>query len=211
MKKLLVLVFAIALCLGVLCVGASADYSGKPEKPDGTGTVDDPYKISSAENLYWFAGLVNGDTSIIGSDTPQNTAANAVLTKDITINKGVLNAVASNNTTGLQPWTPICTDYNKAYTGTFDGNDKTISGLYYSGSGDDYICAGLFGYVGSGGRVQNVKVADSYISNSEETGRTGGVCGYNRGTITNCSFAGSVTVTGSRTYTYGSSYRGRRR
>ena len=49
MKKLLVLVFAIALCLGVLCLGASADYSGKPEKPDGSGTVDDPYKISSAE------------------------------------------------------------------------------------------------------------------------------------------------------------------
>ena len=60
MKKLLVLVFAIALCLGVLCVGASADYSGAPETPDGTGTVNNPYKIGTAEELYWFAQTVNG-------------------------------------------------------------------------------------------------------------------------------------------------------
>ena len=199
MKKLLVLVFAIALCLGVLCVGASADI--QPTKPtDGDGTAAAPYKIGTVAELYWFAGLVNGTLT---DDTAQNTAAHAKLTADITINSDVLdeNGDLITGKTFTQ-WTPIGDDSN-AYTGTFDGNDKTISGLYYDGSsGDDYICAGLFGYVGSGGRVQNVKVADSYISNSEETGRTGGVCGCNRGTITNCSFAGSVTVTGSRTYTY---------
>ena len=198
MKKLLVLVFAIALCLGVLCLGASADYSGKPEKPDGTGTVDDPYKISSAENLYWFAGLVNGDTNIIGSEVQQNKSANAVLTDNITVNEDVLSAVARNNTTGLQPWTPIGTDYTKAYTGTFDGQSHTISGLYYS---DTNGFCGLFGYVGSGGQVKNVKVADSYIN---DTVFVGGVCGYNYGgTITNCSFDGSVTGTSPFTLTGG--------
>ena len=192
MKKLLVLVFAIALCLGVLCLGASAD-GIMPSKP--AQDADGVYQIGTVAELYWFAGLVNGTLT---DGTAQNTAAHAKLTDDITIQTGVLAAIASGRTP-TYTWTPICTDYNKAYTGTFDGNDKTISGLYYSGSGN-YV--GLFGYVGSGGRVQNVKVADSYISNSEETGRTGGVCGCNRGTITNCSFAGSVTVTGSRTYTY---------
>ena len=189
MKKLLVLVFAIALCLGVLCLGASAD-GITLSQPTGSGTAANPYQIGTAEELYWFAEQVNsGKTNI-----------NAVLTDNITINSDVLDE-NGNLITGktFTQWTPIGADYNKAYTGTFDGNDKTISGLYYSGSGN-YV--GLFGYVGSGGRVQNVKVADSYISNSEETGRTGGVCGCNRGTITNCSFAGSVTVTGSRTYTY---------
>ena len=192
MKKLFVLVFAIALCLGVLCLGASAD-GITPSQPPGSGTVDDPYKISSAENLYWFAGLVNGDTSIIGSGVQQNKAANAVLTADITINENVLNTDGTLNVTPTYTWTPIGEYREKAYTGTFDGRGYTISGLYYSGSVDDYIYAGLFGYVGSGGRVQNVNVADSYISNNEAYGDFGGVCGCNRGTITNCSFSGSVT------------------
>ena len=187
MKKLFVLVFAIALCLGVLCVGASADI--QPTKPtDGDGTAAAPYKIGTAAELYWFAEQVNGG----------EYGANAVLTKDITINKGVLNAVASNNTTGLQPWTPIGTDYTKAYTGTFDGDDHTISGLYYS---DTNGFCGLFGYVGNGGQVKNVKVDDSYIN---DTVYVGGVCGYNYGgTITNCSFDGSVTSTFRMSYVGG--------
>ena len=184
MKKLLVLVFAIALCLGVLCLGASAD-GITPYQPTGDGTAANPYQISTAAELYWFAQQVNsGETGI-----------NAVLTADITINKNVLDAVANNNTTNLTQWTPICgkkiwpNDYTK-YTGTFDGQGHSISGLYYNGDGD---YAGLFGFVGIGGRVQNVKVTDSYISNSEGTGRTGGVCGHNNGTITNCCNTGAVT------------------
>ncbi len=182
MKKLLVLVFAIALCLGVLCVGASADI--QPTKPAvGDGTEESPYQISTAAELFWFAAQVNDEGK---------TDIDAVLTADITINKNVLDAVANNNTTNLTQWTPIGT-VQKQYTGAFDGQGHTISGLYYSGS-DGY--AGLFGFVGSDGRVQNIKVTDSYISNSEGIGRTGGVCGCNRGTITNCSFSGSVTGTG---------------
>ena len=186
MKKLFVLVFAIALCLGALCVGASADYSGKPEKPDGTGTVDDPYKISSAENLYWFAGLVNGTLT---DGTAQNKAANAVLTADITINENVLNENGTLNGTPTYTWTPIglyVSNNLAEYTGTFDGQGHTISGLYYSGTGH----GGLFGAVVRGGQVKNVKVADSYIN-----GKTyvGGVCGRTTaGTITNCSYDGSV-------------------
>ena len=202
MKKLLVLVFAIALCLGVLCLGASADYSGTPEKPaQGDGTVDDPYKISSAENLYWFAGLVNGTLT----DVEKDTDAHAVLTDNITINTGVLKTDGSLNSGSFTQWAPICGkkigdyDYTE-YTGTFDGQGYTISGLYYDGSGK-YV--GLFGYVGSSGRVQNVNVADSYISSNNGARHTGGVCGHNRGTITNCSFSGNVTCNNSPTYVGG--------
>ena len=188
MKKLFVLVFAIALCLGVLCVGASAD-GITPSLPPGSGTEENPYQIGTAVELYWFAQTVNeGDYD-----------AHAVLTDNITINSDVLDE-NGNLITGktFTQWTPICGkeirlyDYTE-YTGTFDGRGYTISGLYYSGSVFDYIYAGLFGYVGSGGRVQNVNVADSYISNNEAYGDFGGVCGCNRGTITNCSFSGSVT------------------
>ena len=190
MKKLLVLVFAIALCLGALCVGASADI--QPTKPtEGDGTAAAPYKIGTAAELYWFAQTVNeGDYD-----------ANAELTNDITINEDVLDE-NGNLITGktFTQWTPIGNNSNR-YTGTFDGNDKTISGLYYSGnnaSGNVY--AGLFGCVGSDGEVKNVKVADSNIRVTVTTDQNqlfvGGVCASNYGTITNCSNAGTVTGQG---------------
>ena len=189
MKKLFVLVFAIALCLGVLCLGASADYSGTPEKPEqGDGTAQNPYQIDTAEDLYWFAGLVNGTLT---DGTAQNTAAHAKLTDNVTINSDVLGAVASSSTP-TYTWTPIGNNSNR-YTGTFDGGGHTISGLYYSG--DDYIYAGLFGDIGSGGRVQNVNVADSYISvnvGDSVNVYVGGVCGYSSGTILNCSVRDSA-------------------
>ena len=176
MKKLLVLVFAIALCLGVLCLGASAADGGTPEKPDGDGTAENPYQIGSAAELYWFAKTVNeGDYD-----------ANAVLTDNITINENVLNDGSLNTNSSFREWTPIGeygTYGEKAYTGTFDGRGHTISGLYYNGSG---YYVGLFGCVDSDGRVQKVNVADSYISNSYRYGNVGGVCGRNGGTITNC-------------------------
>ena len=122
--------------------------------------------------------------------------ADAVLMTDITINTGVLGADGSLNVDGssFTQWTPIGNNSTNAYTGTFNGDGHTISGLYYSGS-SDYV--GLFGYVGSGGQVQNVNVVDSYISNSHSNSCAGGVCGQNDyGELTNCSFAGSVTGTG---------------
>ncbi len=176
MKKLLVLVFAIALCLGALCVGASASGAEPPQ-------VDGVYQLGSDDDLYWFAQQVNGG----------EYGANAKLTADITIQTITYDDDGKPLASDLKQWTPIGTNYTKAYTGTFDGDGYTISGLYYSGSVNDYIYAGLFGYVGSGGLVQNVNVADSYISNNEAYGDFGGVCGCNRGTITNCSFSGSVT------------------
>ena len=184
MKKLLVLVFAIALCLGVLCLGASAADGGTPEKPDGDGTAENPYQIGSAAELYWFAKTVNeGDYD-----------ANAVLTDNITINENVLNDGSLNTNSSFREWTPIGTNPNSAYTGTFDGNDFTISGLYYNGSGK-YV--GLFGYVGSGGQVKNVNIVDSSLNSSNWMVSVGGVCGYNNeGTITNCCNTGSVTGTG---------------
>ena len=183
MKKLFVLVFAIALCLGALCVGASASGAEPPPQVDGV------YQLDSDDDLYWFAEQVNGG----------EYGANAVLTADITINTGVLDE-NGNLITGktFTQWTPIGEYREKAYTGTFDGRGYTISGLYYYGSGD-YV--GLFGYIGSSGRVQNVNIADSYISNNEGVSDTGGVPAPSASMIdsslTASSAASSLTV-GSR-------------
>ena len=100
-----------------------------PKRPKGDGKTE-PYQISNREELYWFARLVNG--TLPGGE--KNVSANAKLMNDITVNEGVLDE-HKNLVSGKKfiPWEPIGTSYSydKAYSGTFDGNKHTISGLYF--------------------------------------------------------------------------------
>lgn len=159
------------------------------------------YQIGTAGELYWFAGLVNGDASVCDyneesnpNGTKQNTSANAVLTADITVNRNLLTLLEYDivgnvtNGTSFTSWTPIGNRLNK-YTGTFDGKNHTISGLYFNNTSTDYV--GLFGYVGSGGSVSNVGVEDSYFKGNDYVG---GVCGFYSGDrLTNCYHTGTVS------------------
>ena len=110
-------------------------------------------------------------------------------------------------------WTPIGTA-DKPFSGNFDGNGHTISGLNYSG---EY--AGLFGYMNNG-TISNIKLADSSFANGTASGgicavnnggtiencavdnvavsggTAGGICGQNSGTITDCFFSGNVSSDG---------------
>ena len=182
MKKLFVLVFAIALCLCALCFGASAHIIKPVEPTEGTGSPEDPYEIATVPHLYWFAEYVNEG----------NSGACAVLTQDILINRNVLTVDGDLNDLPYPPaneWIPI-----NNFSGTFDGDGHTISGLYYSGSGN-YV--GLFGYVGSGGVVKDVSVADSYIgvtTTSENALYIGGISGHNEGHLEGCTFTGTLTA-----------------
>ena len=106
-----------------------------------------------------------------------------------------LNCTLAADITLTEPWTPVGTDYQNPYTGTFDGNNHTIRGLTVKGS-DEY--AGLFGYIGSGGTVKNVKLADVQITSDYQYAYVGGVAGNNDGAIENCSVSGSVS--GNSTY-----------
>lgn len=106
-----------------------------------------------------------------------NTDINIILDKDIDL----------TNT----KWTPIGTDHSNSYTGTFDGGNHTISGLTVTGS-EEY--AGLFGYIGKdGGTVKNVKLENVQITSDDQYAYVGGVAGYSRGNIENCSVSGSVS------------------
>ena len=140
---------------------------------EGEGTTDHPYKIATAEELYEFAKIVN----------EENTTANAVLTADITLTDA--------------NWTPIG-NYSNQYKGTFDGGGHTITGLSVDIQSDNTIYAGLFGYIGEGGTIKNVGLADSKITCSSTKGNVyaGGVCGQNyHGTIQNCYNTGDVSGT----------------
>ena len=103
--------------------------------------------------------------------------------------KRTLNVILANDIdlTGID-WTPIGTSGN-TYIGTFDGKDKTITGLTVTTS-DRY--AGLFGDIGSGGKVMNVKLEGVQIESDNELSDVGGVAGWSQGNIENCSVSGSV-------------------
>ena len=161
---------------------------------DGNGSEDEVYEISNAGQLYWFAGLVNGTLDGV----EQNTSANAILMKDITVNENLLDSLQYDaegnvsNGSDFITWTPIADcmeDHPTQYSGTFDGNNKTVSGLYFNNGNS--IRIGLFGSSEADGNIKNVGVVDSYFKGKDFVG---GVCGRNDGTITNCYNAGNLTA-----------------
>lgn len=130
---------------------------------------DGSYTVTSADGLMNIAELVNGGKSDI----------NITLTADIDL-------------TG-KDWTPIGTDYDNSYKGTFDGGGHTITGLTFT-TNDEF--AGLFGWLNRAGTVKNVVMEGVQItSNQIYGGSIGGVVGYSWGTIENCSVSGSVSGT----------------
>ena len=160
---------------------------------DDDGTKEAVYEISNAGQLYWFAGLVNGTLDGV----KQNPSANAILTANITANENLLDSLQYDaegnvsNGSDFISWTPIADwmgNRTTQYSGTFDGNNKTVSGLYFNG---DSTCIGLFGSSESDGNIKNVGVVDSYFKGNDHVG---GVCGNNAGTITNCYNAGNLTA-----------------
>ena len=127
------------------------------------------YTVYNADGLMNIAELVNGG----------KTDINITLTADIDL-------------TG-KDWTPIGTDYDNSYKGTFDGGGHTITGLTFT-TNDEY--AGLFGWLNRAGTVKNVVMEGVQItSNQIYGGSIGGVVGYSWGTIENCSVSGSVSGT----------------
>jgi len=134
-------------------------------------TKDGVYQISNGGELYWFANYVNGG----------NSSANAILMADITVNTNVLKADGTLNGTGHREWPMIGTD---GYSGTFDGNGKTVSGLYVPAvNNDDTNKSGMFYSILASGEVRNLTVAGSYISGHAGCG---GIAYKNNGTIREC-------------------------
>ena len=126
------------------------------------------YTVTSADGLMHVADLVNGGKTDI----------------NITLDKNI-------DLTG-KGWTPIGTNYDNSYTGTFDGGGHTIKGLTVT-TNDQFV--GLFGYLNRAGMVKNVVMEGIQITSNHMFGCTGGVVGYSWGTIENCSVSGSVSGT----------------
>ncbi|WP_449073599.1 GLUG motif-containing protein [Ruminococcus sp.] len=160
------------------------DCTSPYEEPavDGNGT----YQIANAGNLYWFAEQVtDGETNL-----------NAVLTADIVVNEGNVAGCNGIKDESWRDWTPIGDGYN-GYKGTFDGQEHTISGLYFYGEcnpdedqydGED---VGIVRKLNNSGIIQNIGLENSYFYGETEVA---GICGRNSGgTIRNCYNAGTIT------------------
>ena len=167
---------ATGLTLEGCTIGDWADGGGESGAAEDLGYIYDSntntYTVYNANGLMNVAELVNGGKTDI----------------NITLDKNI-------DLTG-KDWTPIGTDYDNAYTGTFDGGGHTITGLTVT-TNDQY--AGLFGYLGKFGKfctVKNVVMDGIQITCNHRLGSAGGVAGYSRAvTIENCSVSGSVSGT----------------
>ena len=164
---------ATGLTLEGCTIGSWADGGGESGAAEDLGYIYDSntktYTVYNANGLMNIAELVNGGKSDI----------NITLDTDIDL-------------TG-KDWTPIGTDYDNSYKGTFDGGGHTITGLTFT-TNDKY--AGLFGWLNKAGTVKNVVMKDVQITNNRSwSAFAGGVAGYSWGTIENCSVSGSVSGT----------------
>ena len=165
---------ATGLTLEGCTIGNWVDGGGESGEAEDLGYSiqnDGSYMVYNANGLMNVAELVNGGKTDI----------------NITLDKNI-------DLTG-KGWTPIGTDYDNAYTGTFDGGGHTITGLTIT-TNDQY--AGLFGYLGNFGKfgtVKNVVMDGIQITCNHRLGYAGGVAGFSRGIIENCSVSGSVSGT----------------
>lgn len=212
------------LCLCILLTafftGAATAYA-----MEGEGTKENPYKISSKDDLLEFAEKVNyGDYWICAQLTENIVLNDETFTFDpdtglviVTDGKNVgylgtgQKGEAGGNETfdteaseagkwylgtagtaegsyggEIEEWTPIRSNTDNSYKGIFDGNNKTISGVYVNITEDN---AGLFGEVQTVGEVKNLNVTASYIHGKN---KVGGICCSNSGTLMSCYNTGIV-------------------
>lgn len=181
LKKLTGIVMAVAVTITSIqlpYLGVTAQADEIPEYSDSSiepaaGTT---YKISSKTSLEALADAVNGGKTMAGvtfrldSDIVLNSGT---LTGDFNPSNGTItpkyngNAISSGNTP--KQWTPIGISDDTPFSGEFDGNGHTISGMYIDNSTDLY--AGLFGCVvhdesiSSYVTIRNLNVINSYINN----------------------------------------------
>ena len=209
-------ILSIALCLAlVMSYVPMVSITASAAAADITVTIDtgesvtlrdadgdDYYDIGTADELYAFAAAINSGKN----------GVNGELTANIVVNKNVLTANGDLNGNGsdFRVWTPIGYEVSSAdreyFEGLFDGNNYTISGLYYNGSA---MLVGLFGY-GYGATIRNVGIIDSYMcsnySDTSSQGYIGGVAAtfnYDGVSMENCYNKGTIIATTDRVYAGG--------
>ncbi|MBV3415126.1 hypothetical protein KSW79_12090 [Prevotella copri] len=171
------LVTMLLLVMAILMPYGGAWAQTKPTV--GDGSVDNPYKISTAAELAWFRDYVNNGSQF----------ASATLTADIDLSEFCHAADAATNTEELS-WDPI--GNGKMYCGTFDGNGKTIRNLYINST---FIYRGFFGYANSGS-IKNITFDNAKVKNTNKFGTGILTGGFEKCTIENIKILANCSVEG---------------
>lgn len=165
----------------------------------GSGAYGNPYVIKTSEDLFAYARIFR--------NSEKNAGVLAKLDDDIVINEDVLlpnDSLNREKMSSFKEWVPIGTS-DKPYYGVFDGNGKTISGVYVNGS--SVSNNGFFGVVGNA-EIKNLTIKDSYIGSGDDLGLLAGFS-YGGLRVSNCTFEGTVAghsyVGGVIGHAYGSS------
>lgn len=143
------------------------------------GTIENPYCITTTKGLEYLASYVSKGNSC--------SSVYFVLGADISYSY----EKAWNKSSTQTNYSRIG-DYNHTFGGNFNGQNHTISGVRIYKSGDSYVNdghQGLFGYINNSGSVRNVNLTNARITGYDVTG---GIAGYNHGTIENCTVRNTV-------------------
>lgn len=152
--------------------GEIALYADDTNKPhNGKGTTEDPYQITSTDELEWFRDTVNAGETGICAELMNN-----------------LDFVNKQNDS-YWTWTPIGNSKDNAYVGTFDGNGYEIKKIrLVDVQAQSQTNRGLFGWIGAGGKVQDLAVSVQDVGNSSLSVSNSGLLSVNNaGTIERCS------------------------
>ena len=147
------------------------------------------FTITTAEQLAGLAELSKYDNDYLSGITIK-------LGANIVLNNGNCEDWETN-ATDLHEWNPI-----GSFNGSFNGQGYTISGLYINIDNDDDQNLGLFGSIGDGSSVQNLKIVNSYIKGKGSFSRAhdvyiGGIVGEidsRSNSISYCSFDGIISA-----------------
>jgi len=182
MKKIFTLLLAAFVSINAFSQTATAPTSG-----NGSSTT--PYQIATLENLYWLATQVNAGIHYTGVYFIQTADINASATL----------TWFENGSGGYFGWTPIGNLTNK-FSGHYDGNGKTVSGLYINRPGTGNV--GLFGYIGhtssttDATTIKNLGVLNATVKGARGTGALVGRVVGNANTLIKDCYATGGTVTG---------------
>ena len=166
-KRILSMLIAIVMVIGLVpsfAIAASAAEIVASHPANGDGSAENPYQITTVGELYWFAYLVNTKAKDGG-----NNNAHAKLMNNITVNENVIvDGALTSDTSSLNVWTAMGkTVFSSGwFGGSFDGNGKTISGLYVNGTAN---YQGFIGCLGEGASVKNLTITDSYFTSTESS------------------------------------------
>ncbi len=136
-----------------------------------TVTISNLTAISTIEDLAVLANSVNSGTNYLGKTIKQLENIN----------------IAGNST---NQWTPIGNSTNQ-FKGTYDGNDKTISGIYINNSLNNQA---LFGY--NAGTIKNLYISNSYIKGQSAVAS---IVGHNVGIVEYCGILNNSTINANNT------------